>query len=42
MSELLWRLHSRRPLADSFYQCEAKQNMEHFKSKMLEEAKFYS
>ena len=35
MSELLWRLHSRRPLAGSFGLCEALQNMEHFNNKLL-------
>ena len=35
MSELLWRLRGRRPLAGSLCQCEAARNTEYFKSKIL-------
>ena len=37
MSELLWRLQGRRPLAGSFCQYEALQNMKHFNNKMLQD-----
>lgn len=34
MSELLRRLHGRRPLAGLFCQCEAAKNMEYFNNKI--------
>ena len=35
MSKLLWQLRSRCPLAGSFCQCEAVQNMKHFNNNIL-------